>query len=74
MTDDTPKTLCVFTPTFNRAYCLEDLYRSLVAQTNQDFHWLIVDDGSTDETRALVEELASRGEIPISYLCQQNGG
>lgn len=74
MTDDTPKTLCVFTPTFNRAYCLEDLYRSLVAQTHQDFHWLIVDDGSTDETRALVEELASRGEIPISYLCQQNGG
>lgn len=74
MTDDTPKTLCVFTPTFNRAYCLEDLYRSLVAQTHQDFHWLIVDDGSTDETRALVEELASRGEITISYLCQQNGG
>lgn len=74
MTDDAPKTLCVFTPTYNRAYCLEDLYRSLVVQTSQDFHWLIVDDGSTDETQALVEELASRGEISISYLCQRNGG
>ncbi|MEC4295520.1 glycosyltransferase family 2 protein [Adlercreutzia shanghongiae] len=74
MTDPTPKSICVFTPTFNRAYCLEGLYRSLVSQTCQDFYWLIVDDGSTDDTRALVEELAARNEISVGYICQDNGG
>lgn len=74
VTDDTPKSLCVFTPTYNRAYCLEDLYQSLVAQTCQDFHWLIVDDGSTDQTRSLVEDMSARGEISMSYLRQENGG
>lgn len=74
VTGDTPKSLCVFTPTYNRAYCLEDLYQSLVAQTCQDFHWLIVDDGSTDQTRDLVEKLAARNEISMNYLVQKNGG
>ena len=43
----------VFTPTYNRAGTLERVYSSLEAQTFRDFEWLIVDDGSTDNTRAL---------------------
>ena len=50
------KTIAVFTPTYNRAYCLQELYESLVKQTSQDFEWLIIDDGSTDTTKALVFE------------------
>ena len=44
----------VFTPTYNRAYILGDLYHSLQRQTCMDFEWLIVDDGSADDTKALV--------------------
>lgn len=68
------KTICVFTPTYNRAYCLERLYDSLVAQTCDDFMWLIVDDGSTDDTESLVESLQNRHELEIEYHQQANGG
>ena len=44
------KILTVFTPTYNRAYCLHQCYESLKRQTNKDFIWLIIDDGSTDNT------------------------
>lgn len=74
MTSGTLKKLCIFTPTYNRAYCLEDLYSSLVAQTNQDFHWLVVDDGSSDDTLSLLADLTSRNEISMSHLVQENGG
>ncbi|MDE6286638.1 MAG: glycosyltransferase family 2 protein, partial [Muribaculaceae bacterium] len=47
--------LTIFTPTYNRAHTLERTYRSLCAQTAHDFEWLVVDDGSTDGTRRLVE-------------------
>ena len=42
--------ITVFTPTFNRAHILPKLYNSLLKQTNQNFEWLIVDDGSTDNS------------------------
>lgn len=45
--------ITVFTPTYNRAYILENLYRSLQRQTFVDFEWLVVDDGSSDGTEAL---------------------
>ena len=48
-------TLTVFTPAYNRAYTLHKCYESLKMQTNKDFVWLIIDDGSTDNTRELVE-------------------
>ena len=46
--------LTVFTPTYNRAHTLPEVYRSLKAQTSKNFLWLIVDDGSADRTAALV--------------------
>jgi glycosyltransferase involved in cell wall biosynthesis len=49
------KTLTVFTPTYNRAHTLVRVFESLLCQTNCDFEWLIIDDGSSDETRKLVE-------------------
>ena len=48
--------ITVFTPTYNRAYIIGNLYSSLKRQTYHDFEWLIVDDGSTDDTEELVEK------------------
>ncbi len=66
--------LTIFTPAYNRAYILRELYRSLCAQTSSAFEWLIVDDGSTDGTQALVEEFIAEGAIAIRYIRQENGG
>lgn len=68
------KTLTVFTPTYNRAHTLERLYKSLCAQTCQDFDWLVIDDGSTDGTAALVQGFMNEGKIPIRYIYKENGG
>jgi glycosyltransferase involved in cell wall biosynthesis len=48
--------LSIFTPTFNRAYRIKALYNSLLKQTCKNFEWIIVDDGSTDNTKDLVDE------------------
>ena len=66
--------LTVFTPTYNRATLLPRLYESLLLQTNQDFEWLIVDDGSTDETERVVEQLRDEQRIQIRYIKKENGG
>lgn len=68
------KTLTIFTPTFNRAYILPELYKSLCAQTCQDFEWLIVDDGSEDNTEELLQEWSCEQKVQIRYYKQQNGG
>ena len=68
------KQLTVFTPTYNRAYILPKLYKSLTAQTVKDFVWLIVDDGSTDDTKELVSSWIDENLIEIRYYTQQNGG
>ena len=65
----------VFTPTYNRAYILGDLYHSLQRQTCMDFEWLIVDDGSADDTKALVASWQGEENLfPIRYVYQENGG
>lgn len=65
----------VFTPTYNRAYILGDLYHSLQRQTCMDFEWLIVDDGSVDDTKALVASWQEEeNPFPIRYVYQENGG
>lgn len=68
------KSITVFTPTFNRAYCLGQLYESLLRQTSRDFTWLVVDDGSTDNTRELVQSWIDQDKIDIRYIFQQNQG
>ena len=64
----------VFTPTFNRAHTLPRAYESLRAQTLRDFEWLVVDDGSTDGTAALVERWAAESAFPIRYFHQPWSG
>ena len=66
--------ITVFTPTFNRAYCLSSLYKSLCKQVNKNFEWLIVDDGSTDNTELLIKSFMNESEINITYFKQENGG
>ncbi len=68
------KKLTVFTPTFNRAYCLHQVYESLCRQPNQNFIWLIIDDGSTDNTKETVQKWVDEKVIEIIYLYQENGG
>lgn len=69
------KTITVFTPTYNRAYILSKCYESLNHQTCKDFEWLIVDDGSTDDTRELVARWQSRENgYHIRYIHKENGG
>ena len=68
------KRLTVFTPAYNRAGKLKRLYESLLAQTNADFLWLVVDDGSTDETQELIHSFQMEGKLEIRYHRQENGG
>ncbi|MBN8251488.1 glycosyltransferase family 2 protein [Priestia flexa] len=68
------KTITIFTPTYNRAYCLNDCYESLKVQTCKDFIWLIIDDGSTDDTRQKVAVWKEEGDVDISYYFQENKG
>ena len=69
--------ITVFTPTYNRAHLLPRLYKSLKTQTCHDFEWLIVDDGSTDNTEDVIASFFVRqGDIGFSirYFKQPNGG
>lgn len=68
------KTVTVFTPAYNRAHLLPRLYHSLCQQTSDDFEWLIVDDGSSDNTKELVACWIQENRIPIRYIEQENQG
>lgn len=67
--------ITILTPTFNRAYCLGNLYQSLKKQLDKDFEWIIIDDGSTDDTEKLVagwkQEMSG---FAIRYFKKENGG
>lgn len=67
-------TLTVFTPAYNRAHTIARTYDSLCRQTCKDFEWLVVDDGSTDNTEELVMGWIQENKIPIRYIKQQNRG
>lgn len=62
------------TPTYNRGYILNQLYCSLCVQKKKNFEWLVVDDGSTDNTGQLIEEWKKEADFPIQYIKIQNGG
>lgn len=66
--------LTILTPTYNRGYILNRLYESLLNQTDNDFEWLIVDDGSTDDTLNIVESFKKENKLKIRYIRQENGG
>jgi glycosyltransferase involved in cell wall biosynthesis len=68
------KQLTIFTPTYNRAYVLNHCYESLTRQTSKDFVWLIIDDGSTDNTEALIHKWQQENKIDIRYHWQANQG
>ncbi|WP_413531704.1 glycosyltransferase family A protein [Empedobacter brevis] len=66
--------ITIFTPTYNRAYILTNLFKSLKDQTCHDFQWLIIDDGSTDNTKELVDYFITTSDFKIKYLYQENQG
>lgn len=67
-------TLTIFTPAYNRAHTIGRTYESLCRQTSKDFCWLVVDDGSVDNTKELVAKWIKEDKIPIRYIYQQNQG
>ena len=67
-------TLTVFTPTYNRADKLKRAYESLKRQTNKDFCWLIVDDGSADDTVGAVASMKEENAVDITLIRRENGG
>lgn len=67
--------ITVFTPTYNRAYIIHSLYESLQRQTFKNFEWLIVDDGSFDETEELIRKWQKESNLfKIRYYKTENGG
>lgn len=67
--------ITVFTPTYNRANLLSKCYESLQRQSVKDFNWLIIDDGSTDDTKQLVEIwIKNEIDFKIRYIYKENGG
>jgi len=68
------KTLTIFTPAYNRAHTIGRTYESLLRQTCKDFEWLVIDDGSTDNTEKLVKGWIAENRIPIRYIRQENQG
>lgn len=69
-----PPRFSIFIPTYNRAHLLPRALESIAAQTCRDFEVVIVDDGSTDGTAALVAAWQARGEFPIAFRRQENQG
>ncbi len=67
--------ITVFTPAYNRAHTLPRTYESLKKQGNKNFIWLIIDDGSTDNTKELVEKwISEENDFTIRYIYKENGG
>jgi len=66
------KVLSIITPTYNRVKYLPRLYLSLIRQTQKNFIWIIIDDGSTDDTENLVCSFSQ--ELEVVYKKKLNGG
>ena len=66
--------LTILTPTYNRAGMLPQLYDSLKKQACKDFEWVIVNDGSKDNTQEVVKAWLSDSDFSIRYFFKENGG
>lgn len=64
----------ILTPTYNRAYILPELFQSLKEQTCKEFKWLIIDDGSSDNTEEVVKDFQKTADFEVQYIKKQNGG
>jgi glycosyltransferase involved in cell wall biosynthesis len=64
----------VFTPTYNRAHTLHRVYDSLCTQTLRDFEWIVIDDGSTDNTAELIASWVKTANFPLRYFKQEHSG
>ncbi|MGN1169366.1 MAG: glycosyltransferase family 2 protein [Acutalibacteraceae bacterium] len=69
-----PYKLTVFTPAYNRRKTIHRAFESLMAQTCKNFEWLIVDDGSSDNLKELIDEYRKTADFPIRYYYKKNGG
>lgn len=68
------KNITVLTPTYNRGKLLQNLYKSLCVQDCKDFEWLIIDDGSSDNTEEYIKEIIKQTDFLITYYKKENGG
>lgn len=66
--------LSILTPAYNRGGGIQKLYASLDKQTVKDFEWLIIDDGSTDNTSDIAKKLTLSADFTIRYIRKENGG
>ncbi len=66
--------ISVATPTYNRANTLDRVFNSLMSQTFKDFEWIIVDDGSNDDTKELIDSYKKQASFDIKYFYQENNG
>ncbi len=64
----------IFTPAYNRAKTIPRLYESLLNQTDKRFEWLVIDDGSTDNTEELIRSYIEEGKLDIQYIKRENWG
>lgn len=64
----------VFTPTYNRAELISRVFDSLCAQTFRDFEWVIIDDGSIDDTARVIKAMRDKADFPIIYKARENRG
>lgn len=66
--------ISICTPTYNRAYTLPRLFESLTKQQTHEFEWIVIDDGSKDNTKELIKEYESKAAFSIRYVYQENQG
>lgn len=66
--------ITIITPTYNRSNLIDNLYISLEKQSNHDFEWLVVDDGSIDDTKKVIENIKNKSTFPVRYIYKENGG
>lgn len=66
--------ITILTPTYNREKLLHKLYKSLCNQKDKDFEWIVVDDGSNDNTGEYIETIQKKADFPIRYYKKNKGG